>query len=94
MDCLQTKRKGKDKSAWVRPNSDDIQHIMPQWVVPIYIDGDWSFDSIQPIFKIENSSNIDELFQQLFHGKIFYNRIILQLILFIMKTLKGNNFAL
>ena len=66
VDCLQIAKKSKEKASWARPASDDIQHINPQWIIPVDINGDWNFEARQPLFKITNANNVEDLFQQLF----------------------------
>ena len=66
VDNLQQRKKSGNNTEWIRPTTDDVQHIHPQWVISSTVSGDWNFETRHAVFQASIARNIESLFQELF----------------------------
>ena len=62
---LCVKKKSKQRE-WVRPVSDDVQTILPRFIIPCEVKGEWDYSKRTSTFVVENVEEIEVHFQDFF----------------------------
>ena len=60
-------KKNSNGSEWVRPAMDDVQNVLPQFIIPCEVCGNWDYTRRISTFVVENVAEINEYFQD-FHA--------------------------
>ena len=61
VDNLVEKKNGGNRE-WVRPNMDDVQNVLPYFIIPCQVQGDWDHSKRQSTFIVTNVDEIEKCF--------------------------------
>jgi hypothetical protein len=61
VDNLVEQRKS-NKCAWVRPTVDDVQNVLPQFIISCDVKGEWDFTKRSTTFVVSNVDEIEDCF--------------------------------
>ena len=56
-------KKNSNRREWVRPEGDDIQNVLAQFIIPCEVCGDWDYSKRMSTFVVENVVEIEKHFK-------------------------------